>query len=202
MSGRTFDLIFGPGLGYVHRQARKLIDARPGSRVLEIGCGTALQLGLYAGEGRRLVGLDLDPGMLERARVNLGAAGALVRGDAGALPFVDGAFDLVLASLMLHEMPTAVRGATLREARRVLAAEGRLLVTDFAARRDPRFGHGFYRLLIKSIERAVGGAHYQGYLDYMARDGLGPLVAAAGFDVIAADSLGRGAIEMLLLAAR
>lgn len=202
MNGRTFDLIFGPGLGFVHRQARKLVEPAPGIRVLEIGCGTALQLRLYQGEGRRLAGLDLDPSMLARARVNLGDDGALVRGDAGALPFADGSFDLVLGSLMLHEMPTAVRSATMAEARRVLAPDGHVLLADFAARRDPRFGHGFYRWLIRRIEHAVGGAHYQGYLDYMARDGMAPLIEAAGLTVVSSGTLGRGAIELRLLATR
>jgi ubiquinone/menaquinone biosynthesis C-methylase UbiE len=167
--------------------------------VLEIGCGTALQLGLYRGDGRRLTGLDLDPGMLARARENLAGQGELVRGDAGSLPIGDGAFDLVLACFMLHEMPTALRSATLAEARRVLAPDGRVLLTDFAARRVPRFGNRFYRLLIKAIEWSVGGEHYQGYRDYMARGGLAPLIEEAGLAVVGSSSLGRGAIEILLL---
>jgi ubiquinone/menaquinone biosynthesis C-methylase UbiE len=202
LSGRTFDLVFGPWLGILHRRARRLVEPAPGCRVLEIGCGTALQLRRYRGDGRRLVGLDLDPEMLARARVNLGADGALFQGDAGALPFADGSFDLVLGSLMLHEMPTAVRDATMAEARRVLAPGGSVLLVDFAARRDPRFGHGFYRWLIGRIERGVGGVHYKGYLDFMARDGLAPLIEEAGLTVVRGDTAGRGAIELLLLEAR
>lgn len=198
-SARRFERIFGPGLGYVHKQARALVEPGVGERVLEIGCGTALQLGRYRGEGRRLVGLDLDMGMLLRARENLKGQGELTRGDAGRLPFGDRAFDLVLACFMLHEMPTETRRRTLSEARRVLASNGRFLLTDFSARTDLGFGGKFYKLLIKGIEASVGGDHYRGYRDYMARGGLPPLIEEAGFSVVCSSTIGRGAIDVLLL---
>lgn len=199
-SARRFERIFGPGLRYVHRQGRKLVEPAAGARVLEIGCGTALQLGLYRGEGHRLVGLDLDPGMLLRARENLAEQGEVVLGDAGALPFDRGRFDLVLACFMLHEMPTETRRQTLSEARRVLSPDGEILLIDFSARTDLVLGGRFYKLLIKAIEHAVGGEHYQGYKGYMARGGLQPLIDEAGLTVVRSGAIGNGAIDILVLA--
>ena len=198
-SAVRFERIFGPGLGYVHRQARALVEAGAEDRVLEIGCGTALQLRLYQGDGRRLHGLDLDPGMLQRAGENLEGEGELVLGDAGAVPFDAAAFDLVVACFMLHEMPTETRRRTLAEAHRVLAPTGRFLLTDFSARTDLGLGGRFYKLLIKGIEASVGGDHYRGYKDYMARGGLPPLIEEAGFAVERSSTIGRGAIDVLLL---
>jgi len=198
-SAVRFERIFGPGIKYVHRQARELVEPLADDRVLEIGCGTALQLLRYRGERRRLVGLDLDPRMLLRARENLAGEGALTLGDAGALPFDDGAFDLVVASFMLHEMPTETRSRTLAEARRVLAPNGRFLLTDFSARCDLGLGGRFFELVIKGIERSVGGDHYRGYRDYMVRGGLPPLIEEAGFAIERSSTIGRGAIDVLLL---
>jgi ubiquinone/menaquinone biosynthesis C-methylase UbiE len=198
-SAKRFELVFGPGIKYVHRHARELVEPDAGFRVLEIGCGTALQLVRYRGDGRRLVGVDLDPGMLMRARENLVGQGDLVLGDGGRLPFDDGSFDLLLACFTLHEMPTETRRSTLAEARRVLGPGGRVLLTDFSARGDLGFGGRFYQLLIKAIEASVGGDHYRGYKDYMARGGLPPLIEEAGFSIERSSTIGRGAIDVLLL---
>jgi hypothetical protein len=64
--------------------------------------------------------------MLEVARRCLGQRARLRLDDAARLPYPDRAFDLVLASAVLHEMPLAVRAATLGEMARVLQPGGRL----------------------------------------------------------------------------
>ena len=51
---------------------------------------------------------------------------------AEALPFRDAQFDAVLSTLMLHHLPRKVRHQCVREIRRVLNPQGRVLVVDFA----------------------------------------------------------------------
>src|SRR5215210_4089351 len=74
---------------------------RAGERVLDVACGTGVVTRLVAlqvGPTGDVVGLDLNPGMLARARASLSPGGATVdwrEGDAGALPFDASSFDAV-----------------------------------------------------------------------------------------------------------
>ncbi|MCU1280025.1 MAG: hypothetical protein JWM53_3571 [bacterium] len=106
------------------RAIRRLLAASPTSRVLEVGVGGGNVLERMAG---RRVGIDLSPFILGKARARLGAAAALVRGDAMALPFADGVFDRVFCSEVLEHVlePEAV----VREMRRVLAPSGFAVVS-------------------------------------------------------------------------
>jgi SAM-dependent methyltransferase len=101
---------------------------------LDLSCGTGLLLARLVdrSDGRRVVGLDLSPAMLERARA--AAPGAvLVHGDAGKLPFDAGTFAAVtnLAALDLYQDPRRV----VAEAARVLVGKGRYIASTFVSRR-------------------------------------------------------------------
>jgi SAM-dependent methyltransferase len=73
---------------------------RSGQRVLDVGCGTGPVAITAARLGARVTGLDLTPELLEHARENAGIAEVEVewhQGDAEALPFGDGSFDVVVS---------------------------------------------------------------------------------------------------------
>lgn len=97
--------------------ARLAASARPRS-VLEVGCGEGIALRHLSERmpGVRFTGLELDAPALERGRASCPAA-TLLRGDACALPFADGSFDLVVCLEVLEHLPEPDRA--LREARRV-----------------------------------------------------------------------------------
>ena len=91
--------------------------------VLEVGCGTGLILRRIEPLARRAVGLDVSRGMLERAsRRGLD----VVEGDARALPFVDGAFDVVCSFKTLAHVPNVERAV--HEMVRVTRPGGHLLL--------------------------------------------------------------------------
>ena len=96
-----------------------------GGRVLDLGAGTGVAArAARAGGARSVVCVDAAPGMLRRCPPGLHP----VAGDARALPFGDGCFDLVLAAFCLGHLDSPV--AALREARRVAPA---LSASSFAA---------------------------------------------------------------------
>jgi ubiquinone/menaquinone biosynthesis C-methylase UbiE len=101
--------------------------------VLEVGCGTGLVLQRVAQFARAATGVDLSPGMLERAR----ARGLQVReGSATELPFDDGSFDVVYSFKVLAHVPEIER--SLAEMVRV-ARPGGHVVFDAYNRRSLRY---------------------------------------------------------------
>lgn len=99
--------------------------------ILDAGCGPGL-LALTAAEpGRRIVGVDCSPGLLELAR-RLAPDASFELGTLEALPVEDGRFDAYVAISSLEFSPTGL-GPALREARRVLRPGGRLLAVCLRA---------------------------------------------------------------------
>jgi SAM-dependent methyltransferase len=101
------------------------LPLRPGSTIVDVGCGPGHYLRAIAQRRPRgrLIGLDLSAGMAREAAAAAPAA-MVLSGDAGALPFTDDTADLVLAAHMLYHVPDAA--ATIGELRRVLRPDGLL----------------------------------------------------------------------------
>lgn len=98
-----------------------------GGRVLDAGCGVGVDAGSLAGRGFDVVGLDRSPGMLTVAADRCPDA-SFVRGDLRALPFAPGAFDGVIASFSLINVPKADLPATLGSIATVLRPGGHLFL--------------------------------------------------------------------------
>ncbi len=78
----------------------KFAQVAPGQRVLDVACGTGVVAITAVRGGARVSGLDLTPALLEHARKNAAIAGVdveFIEGDAEALPYPDGSFDVVLS---------------------------------------------------------------------------------------------------------
>ena len=109
----------------------------PFDLLVDLGTGTGRMLELFAERYRRGLGLDLSPAMLAYARAKLERAGlahAQVRqGDIYDLPLADQTADAVVMHQVLHFLSDPQRA--IREAARVLAPGGRLLIVDFAPAR-------------------------------------------------------------------
>lgn len=95
-------------------------------RGLDVGTGTGRNLAMLAAAGVPVtVGVDLSLAMLQAASPRV----RRVRATAYALPFVDGAFDLVTSSLMCGDVEHL--DVWLSEAARILAPGGHLVYSDF-----------------------------------------------------------------------
>lgn len=93
-----------------------------GRDVLEVGCGTGLLLQRITGFARHAQGVDLSPGMLERAR----ARGlSVVEGSATELPFQAESFDVACSFKVLAHVPEVE--TALAEMARVIRPGGHLV---------------------------------------------------------------------------
>jgi SAM-dependent methyltransferase len=105
----------------------------PNGRVLEVGCGTGHWLRVLGDAAVRVAGVDPSSNMLQRARTRAPVAG-LVRATAERLPWRDAAFERLYCVNALHHFDD--KAGFIDEARRVLAAGGRLLTIGL----DPHIG--------------------------------------------------------------
>jgi cyclopropane fatty-acyl-phospholipid synthase-like methyltransferase len=129
--------------------ARAVVPRLPGFRrrddlaVLDIGCGegTAMLALATAFPNGRVVGLDVEPRSVEKARLRIRAAGleGKVRAyvaDASGLEF-QSEFDLVTMLQVLHEVDMTARPEVLRRAHAALQRGGILLIVDEPYPDDP-----------------------------------------------------------------
>jgi len=121
---------------------RSVLRPEPGERLLEIGPGTGyytLDIAAWAGPEGKVEIFDLQQEFLDhttRRATERGLANVVpTQGDATALPYEDASIDAVILTAVLGEIPDP--GAALREIRRVLKADGRLIVGELFG--DPHF---------------------------------------------------------------
>jgi SAM-dependent methyltransferase len=107
-----------------------------GKRVLDLGCATGELAAAFAERGATVVGLDLNPRLVQRARERHGGAAEFRGADIGApMPFLEPAsFDVVAASLVLHYL--ADWAPTLAELARVLRPGGLLVLSTHHPTKD------------------------------------------------------------------
>ncbi len=155
------------------RRALLLSEARPGERVLDLGCGAGRFVAALRDAGAEPVGVEIAGAALERARaVAPGADLRLLEPD-GSIPLEHGSVDLVWCSEVLEHVADGAH--LLQEARRVLRPGGRVLVTV------PYHG----RVKAVAIALARFDAHFdpQGqHLRFFTRATLGEALSAAGFE--------------------
>jgi ubiquinone/menaquinone biosynthesis C-methylase UbiE len=123
-----------------------------GRRVLDCGCGTGrLSRALAESAASKVWGVDPEPEMLRVAAGNVPASVGLKEGRAEDLPFRDGWFERAVLWLVCHLVD---RPVAFRELRRVLGADGRLVVVTFDPAHFGEFWLNRYFPSIESIDRA------------------------------------------------
>jgi phosphatidylethanolamine/phosphatidyl-N-methylethanolamine N-methyltransferase len=123
----TFGLVAAEG----RKHTVEIINTRSG-RVLEVGVGTGLSLPAYRRD-LEIVGIDLSPEMLQKARERVAAEGltnvtGLHEMDAGDLKFPDNAFDTVVAMYVMTVVPEPEK--VMRELARVCKPGGEVLLVN------------------------------------------------------------------------
>lgn len=170
-------------------------ELRPGEIVLDLGSGRGLDAFRAAqrvGPGGRVLGVDMTPAMVWRAREDARRLGfdqvEFRLGEIERLPVADGGVGVVLSNCVLNLIPDKDRAFA--EAFRVLAPGGRLVISDMV-RAGPRPAGPLDPALWASC---IDGADPDPvYLERMRR---------AGFTEVEVLSRGRGEVYSLTVRAR
>ena len=189
-------------LGQDARWRRRTIadlSVPPGSRVLDVACGTGDLCRELARVGMRPIGVDLSAGMLQASAVGV----PFVLGDAVALPVPDQTIDGITCGFALRNFVDLEAFA--RECVRVLRPGGRVAYLDAAepTGRFVRFGHEvWFRHAVPAIGGLLGDRRAYRYLPaslaYLPDgDALVELLTRAGLDAVTRHTMMAGAVQIL-----
>jgi SAM-dependent methyltransferase len=164
------------GLGCGNPQA--IAALRAGDTVLDLGSGAGFDCFLAAkrvGSKGRVIGVDMTPEMVTKARANarrVGAANVEFRlGEIEHLPVPDATVDVILSNCVINLSPD--KAAVFRDAFRVLKPGGRLAISDVVAVR------AMPRELAESVEALTGCVSGSATIEV-----LRALLSEAGFDTV------------------
>jgi ubiquinone/menaquinone biosynthesis C-methylase UbiE len=135
-SSQSYDSYHGHGIKsdeerMAWKQALQSVLGKGHLKVLDVGCGTGEISLLLAEMGHQVTGIDLSEKMLALARSKAKASRFKARfepGDAEALTFADGSFDVVLNRHLLWTLPHPKEA--LQEWKRVLKTGGKAILID------------------------------------------------------------------------
>ena len=142
-------MTFGLDASWRKRAVRSL-GLGPGSRILDLACGTGDLSRTAAKEGLVPIGADLSFGMLASSH----GTGPLLQADASALPLADGSVDGVLCGYALRNF-TDLR-ASLAEMARVTRPGGRISLLEVGAPKSKVIAFG-YSLWFERCVPVIGG---------------------------------------------
>lgn len=135
-----------------------------GTRLLDLGCGTGLELGYYFEmvPSAEVTGIDLAPGMLDELRIKFPDKGmTLVLGSYFDVPFGENAFDAAVSVESLHHFSKEEKTPLYEKLRKALKPEGYFILTDyFALSEEEEQFHRAELLRLKKEQNIADDAFY------------------------------------------
>ncbi len=217
-----YDPLAGPFLRPVRRVINATVRDCGCGRILDIGCGTGEQVEMLASSKLPVVGIDLSPSMLSKARERLkknqlrqapqlesrsmkeGQAFhysplhriSFIQGSGQDLPFPSASFDCALISLALHEMDYSSAIRVTGEALRVLTPGGKLILFDYFS--PYGFTSKISLALLHIVERLAGKTHFINFKYFVKNGGLGGFVRQFPLRLICSRRFFGGAIGLVV----
>ncbi len=167
------------------------LKLQPGETVLDLGSGPGLDAFIAAkavGPQGRVIGVDMTPAMLERARRNAEQGGfrnvEFREGRLEALPVADASVDALTSNCVINLVPD--KAAVFREIARVLKPGGRLVISDIVL--DGELPAAIAKDLYAYVGCIAGAALRGDYLGLVEAAGLGELQVLKDVDYTSASA--------------
>ena len=113
------------------RAVTELLNPSKGELILDVGCGNARDVIVFANNGAKTVGVDFSSGMIKEGKKDINKIGLknidLIIGSGTNLPFKEGIFDKISCSEAIEHIPNYVDA--IAEMNRVLKVGGKLVIT-------------------------------------------------------------------------
>ncbi len=166
-----------------------LLSLKPGETVLDLGSGAGVDVFLAAGQvgpAGRVIGVDMTPEMIERARANAAQGGftnvEFRQGRLEALPLADASVDAVTSNCVINLVPD--KGGVFREIARVLRPGGRLAISDIVL--DGPLPEAIARDLLAYVGCVAGAMDRRAYFGLLEAAGLKDVHIFKDVDYLAA----------------
>ena len=177
--GWLYHFLVDPLLRRVHRLVRSQV--KPGSTLIDIGCGTGELLFSLADVGSELVGVETSNRMWSFANRQARRRGfnnvQILFGDGAKLEnYSAGFFDYAIACMVLHEMDASQRLPVLKEMKRLAP---NLILVDYRVPPPTNLAAAMCRF----IERLAGIRHFRNYTSFVNGGGLQSFYETLGLTV-------------------
>lgn len=177
--GWLYHFLVDPLLRRVHRLVRSQV--KPGSTLIDIGCGTGELLFSLADVGSDMVGVETSKRMWSFADRQARTRGfnnvQVLFGDGAKLDnFSAGSFDYAIACMVLHEMEARQRLPVLHEMKRLAP---HVILVDYRVPPPTNLAAAMCRF----IERLAGPRHFGNYTSFINGGGLPSLKETLGLTV-------------------
>jgi demethylmenaquinone methyltransferase/2-methoxy-6-polyprenyl-1,4-benzoquinol methylase len=169
IGGLLYDLALEPPLNKIKKRVAHFISRYDLYPVLDICCGSGRQCFRLERNGNGVYGLDLDIGMIHYALSKYPHI-PFMCADAANIPVKDSSVRGVILSYALHDKFPETRSRILREVKRILSHDGKIVFVDFKIpwNKKSRMA-SFY---IYGIERLAGKEHFENGRQFLKQGGL------------------------------
>jgi ubiquinone/menaquinone biosynthesis C-methylase UbiE len=191
---RFYDLLDLPFEYLRYRPIRRILFRGVGGAVLDAGVGTGRNMPFYPG-GSEVVGIDLSPQMLARARwrkESLSASVELYEMNVCATEFPNDRFDFVIATFLFCVLAESEQQPALSELRRICKPGGEIRILEYTTSTRPlkRLEMRLWAPWVRQIYGAAFDRHTERY------------VAAAGLTLAEESFVFQDIIKLLVLTPR
>lgn len=181
VSGLVYDGLLESALKNTKRKVADFVFRHDLLPVLDVCCGTGVQCYRIGKKSSGIAGLDLDLSTILYAKSKYPAIPFLCA-DATRIPFKDSSFKGAVISYSLHEKSPENRWLMLKEVRRVLDSEGKVVFVDFDnpwSRKSK-----IASLYVYGIERIAGQDHFNNGREFLEKGGLMAFLERYGLEDI------------------
>jgi SAM-dependent methyltransferase len=191
-SGTFYGMVLDPILASLRK--RVALEVGAGKKVIDIACGTGAQLFEIAGKAATITGVDLSESMIDFAKKtaknrDLLNADFRVCDATDLSVFQDGAFDIAMLSLALHQFSPDLHSSILNEMKRVAH---QLIIVDYAVPLPKNYvGYGS-----RVAEFLAGREHNRNFKMYCKLGGLNTILTAKNLQITTARFLAKGAFQL------